>query len=493
MSNVRRDRWGRALIVPPEGGKAVPYVRPSSLPDELGDRFNIEQWKLRQCVLGLARRPDLVAHAATLTGDDKGKLAEIVDAALEMVGESTGANFGSAIHAFIEHRLDPATSPWIPAQVAIAGAGVMRALAENGFELVDGTSETFVVNDAIRAAGSLDGLVARDGQTFLFDIKSDSGISKVADYKVQKWATQLAIYAHAEHGYDFDAEARIELGAPWRILDRSIGVVAHVSRETGECVLRFPDLAWGWESAQLARAVYDRKKTKAVALQALEASTPVVPVAPAVDGAAVAMRAELAARIDVLRGVDGGIAALQQRWPAGVATLKQSDAHTVDELALIRSAVEQAEATCRVPFEDAPQPEPETVPAPEAKRRPDVEGGAVDADAMALLRDTVIASLPADLIRTIAADAHALGDFDINMRRATRRRFAIGRILLALASLGEDEVRAAGAAVLGIDAPLMPTFSLGQLVGILHADEAEQIAALLTEHAATDASTSAVA
>ena len=62
----KRDRWGRPLIVPPDGGKAVPYTRCTTIADTLDERRALEAWMQRQVAVGLAMRPE--GRAATRPG-----------------------------------------------------------------------------------------------------------------------------------------------------------------------------------------------------------------------------------------------------------------------------------------------------------------------------------------------------------------------------------------------------------------------------------------
>lgn len=249
----QRDRWGRPLIVPPEGGKPVAYLRPSSLPDQLNDDFNISRWRMRQLVLGMGKRRDLWQHAATLTGDDKTKLQEIADAAMEMVAEATQANLGSAIHAYLQNGINrPDDMP----EVHACAVGIRAAMEAEGMTLLADTHEVFVINDDIKCAGSIDGLVLDGDAVRVWDIKTTDDVSSVPDYKAQKWAIQLAIYANANRRRD-----GVELHDS---IDRTQGVVCYVSRSTGECRILRPDLVKGYIGAKLARAAYDFKKAKAV-------------------------------------------------------------------------------------------------------------------------------------------------------------------------------------------------------------------------------------
>ena len=61
-----RDRWGRYLIVPRDGGKAEAHTRATTVAETLDDRFNLEQWKIRMGIRGVVASKSLYARAASL-------------------------------------------------------------------------------------------------------------------------------------------------------------------------------------------------------------------------------------------------------------------------------------------------------------------------------------------------------------------------------------------------------------------------------------------
>ena len=65
-TEIPRDRWGRPLIIPPEGGEPVPYNRASGVGKTLDDLNNLMAWKARKVAEGLVRRPDLLTGVAGL-------------------------------------------------------------------------------------------------------------------------------------------------------------------------------------------------------------------------------------------------------------------------------------------------------------------------------------------------------------------------------------------------------------------------------------------
>ena len=65
----KRDRYGRPMVTPRNGGKPKPFTRPTTIADTLDDRHNLELWMQRQVLKGSIARPDLYALAATTDPD----------------------------------------------------------------------------------------------------------------------------------------------------------------------------------------------------------------------------------------------------------------------------------------------------------------------------------------------------------------------------------------------------------------------------------------
>ncbi|MGK3946754.1 hypothetical protein ABK046_51375, partial [Streptomyces caeruleatus] len=66
---LERDRYGRPLVVPADGGKKVAYTRCTTFVGAAEDTFPLSQWQQRQVAVGLSKRPDLVSLAASAEGD----------------------------------------------------------------------------------------------------------------------------------------------------------------------------------------------------------------------------------------------------------------------------------------------------------------------------------------------------------------------------------------------------------------------------------------
>src|SRR5436190_1707487 len=105
-----RDRWGRPLVVPPEGGEPVVYTRVSTLAKALDDLNGLIKWKQRKTAEGLIRRPDLYTRVSgeLANGDPdvdwptKRALDDICEEAMEAAGASSGRSSGSAFHQLTE-------------------------------------------------------------------------------------------------------------------------------------------------------------------------------------------------------------------------------------------------------------------------------------------------------------------------------------------------------------------------------------------------------
>jgi len=252
--DVPRDRWGRPLIEPVDGGKPIPYTRVSTLAKALDDKTALTKWKQRQVAIGLGARPDLVAVAAAVKGDDR-KLDEIVDAAMTAAESERAANIGTALHALTEQvdaGVEPATMP-----EQFRGDLHAYRSAMDGLQIV--AAEMFVVTDEVQAAGTFDRLVRLpDGRVLIADIKTGRHEPKYPHGATQ----QMAIYSRG-HLYD-PAKGRVG-HLPSLGVDQQHGLLIHMPAGTGTCDLYLLDLALGWSMAQVSVAVRDAFKKRPIA------------------------------------------------------------------------------------------------------------------------------------------------------------------------------------------------------------------------------------
>lgn len=253
---VERDRWGRPIVVLPDGSKRIAYRRVTSFIDVLDDRYNLELWKQRQVADGLARRPDLVLKAAAAAGD-KDELNEVTKQAMEAAGSSSAATTGSAVHSLTE-QIDRGLDPMIPPTVT-ADINAYRATTSH---LTMRMIEVFVVHDELQVGGTFDRVVEVNGAQYVADIKTGS-----VDYAGSKIAMQLALYSRSQL-YEIRSGHRSNL-----TVNQQRGLIIHLPAGSGECQLKWADLDAGWEGVQICRDVWVWRSRKGL----LDASPPQPP------------------------------------------------------------------------------------------------------------------------------------------------------------------------------------------------------------------------
>ena len=101
---IERDRYGRPMIRPAKGGKAIPYTRATTIANSLDDPSALTAWKMRMAAIGLTIRSDLLL-AINASQDDKMAINKYIEDAMEVAGASRAATIGTALHAFAE-KLD---------------------------------------------------------------------------------------------------------------------------------------------------------------------------------------------------------------------------------------------------------------------------------------------------------------------------------------------------------------------------------------------------
>ena len=237
----KRDRYGRPLIVPKDGGKPKAYTRPTTIADTLDDRYNLEQWKQRQVLLGTIARPDLHALAATTAGDDKKALNKLCEQLMDAAASDKGANMGTAVHAAVEaHNRGQDYAEMFATDVEAYAA----ALAAAGAEVDPDHVEQFVVNDTIGAAGTFDMRLRIGGRWYVADLKTGSSV----EWSAKAFAIQLAIYQSHTSLYDWATETH---GDAIELNDEA-GVIVHLPAGSGDCTLHWIDLEAGREALQHA-------------------------------------------------------------------------------------------------------------------------------------------------------------------------------------------------------------------------------------------------
>lgn len=249
LPEVPRDRWQRPLVVPPEGGKPVPYTRCTTFVGALEDTYNLEKWKLRQAAIGFASRPDLVMAVQACSPADKSAIDAHCQTALDVAASSAAANIGTALHKFTE-AYDRNAGP-LDGSVSTEVRLDIEAYAEATACLKMVGIEQFVVNDPLKVGGTFDRLVEYNGVRYIADIKTGT-----LDYGMGKIAMQLAMYARSRT-YNPTTYERTDLD-----VDVYRAIVIHLPAGQGKCFLRWVDIATGWEGVHLAEQVREWRARK---------------------------------------------------------------------------------------------------------------------------------------------------------------------------------------------------------------------------------------
>jgi hypothetical protein len=440
----QRDRWGRPLIVPPDGGKPVGYTRATTVAKTLDDEGSLIKWTQRMTAAGLARRSDLLALVSSrLTADGdipeqhKAEVQRLCDEAKEHGGGSRAANLGTALHALTE-QVDLGDNPTIPTNFQPDIDAYRRAVEP--FQVL--AVEQFVVLDDHQIAGTLDRLwQLPDGRIVIADLKTGQNL----DYSWRSIAVQLAIYAA---GTRYRDGQRSPLHCDG--VNPDIGIVIHLPIGQARCDLYQVDLRAG--TVALAHSMWARRWRTRRDLH----TTFVVPAdvtfqrepEPAPTTASnrpshlqgpVPGRHQLVDRIRTISQHPNGRAWLRLHWPADIPTLKQSDRHNPHELAIIAALAADAERDLNLPFNqhdigDVATPEPSaTTPRatkPEWARPSD--GRRLSDNATTQLRaDINSVEEPAlTLVKRWLADAQAHGrPVVINRQHTERSRAVIGAMV----------------------------------------------------------------
>lgn len=481
----KRDRWGRYLIVPQAGGKAVAHTRATTVAQTLDDRYNLELWKMRQVALGLAARPDLIAQAAAHTTEDKEVLNDVCKQAMDAAAAQSGANLGTALHRIIE-RHNRGQLDECPEMFTERLTAYRDAIAAAGIVVRRDLIERVAVLGRHTIAGTFDAGVEIGGRHYVADLKTGSGV----DFGARGFAVQLAIYANAETLYDYNTETHSD--APGFDTDR--GLIIHLPSTGGPAALHWIDIAAGADA--LEHAMWVRSWRKRNVITSFAAPPAVVEPSAVVDPPGDAdTRAWLVERIAAMP--PDAVALLAARWPADVPTLKSTDTHTAAQLSAIGDAVSGVERDCDLSFPPlhpadaaavelkaaallallAPPPAPQPSAPAELDEGPDIDDLAVTA----LKRR--LAGLSDDQRRTLdqwAAQARsAKVPISLNQRRSERRHAIVSAAIDVIEATADDDVIRSMIG-LTIEAEVQPAVTLGAALGALDPGEASTLSALAT-------------
>lgn len=325
-----KDRWGRYLIVDPNG-KQRSYTRVTTIAKATSEEGALKAWSNRMVATGLVRRPDLLA-AASAKLDDKGGLSKICDQAIDAAGAHSRANLGVALHALTE-QLDLGNKVEILDTLKPDIAAYRATCQQNGIEFIRDHIEQVVINDTLEYAGTLDRVVRIGDQQYIADLKTGADLS----YAWREIACQLAMYADAEHAYDWHSGTR----NPMPTVDQDRGIVIHLPAGTGKCELYWVNLNDGRYGYQLAMSVRNWRKRSDM-YERFQPATIVTDIFPQADDAPSFNLVE--ERREWLRARIGQLPAPQQTelksiWPVGCA-IRDAGMAEIDAIAKVVSLIE---------------------------------------------------------------------------------------------------------------------------------------------------------
>jgi hypothetical protein len=247
VPEIARDRYGRPLVLPPGGGRPIPYTRCTTFVGVLEDTSNLTKWKQRMTAIGLTLRPDL-ALAVAAHRADKSKLNKIVEEAMEAASSSAAATTGTALHALTE-QMDRGE---VMAAIPEAFQGDIAAYEFATAPLTNIHIERFTVHDGLQVAGTPDRVVEYKDALYIADVKTGS-----IEWGMGKIAMQLAVYANSLL-YDIATGDRASLN-----VDTRRALVIHLPAGQGRCDLVWVDITEGWRAVQVAAEVRKHRQHKA--------------------------------------------------------------------------------------------------------------------------------------------------------------------------------------------------------------------------------------
>lgn len=278
--SVPRDRWGRPMLYPPEGGARTSYTRVSTAAKWLDDKGGLINWTASQAMVGLIKSRPLQARVASIVArtqsdtyrENKAALKEIVENATQIAQASGRADFGTAVHEMSE-LLDSGTLDWSYVPDSLKGPLEAYQGAMSAYRILD--SEVFVTVDEqvagndLHIAGSMDriiehpefGPVVADLKTGADEPKYPLGVT-----------TQVAIYARGLRYRDagFPGTPEFDDGEPnsdrsayrkalWPNINKDVGLMIHCPLEKVKgsyiCHFYLLDLVSGWEALELGTRI----------------------------------------------------------------------------------------------------------------------------------------------------------------------------------------------------------------------------------------------
>lgn len=276
ITEPRRDRWGRYLVVGPDGGKPIGYRRVTTVAKTLDSSDSLIPWASCATMVGALRRPGLMARWQSLVAthpdpwysseDSKKEAKRLVEECKVAGGSSDRADMGVALHSIVELIGKTGQSPvgLQPAMAADIDAW-QQMLANTGISVA--TLEPIVVLDAHTVAGKPDmaeTIVPGFDDPLIGDLKTGSDLT----YAWRSIVVQLAAYAHADNIYEQGeaADGSQDRRLPMPPVSQQHAIVFHLPAGQAICTPYIIDIAVGWTKFQQSLAVDAWRKQKNLAV-----------------------------------------------------------------------------------------------------------------------------------------------------------------------------------------------------------------------------------
>jgi len=471
---VRRDRWGRYLVVPSYGAKPKGYTRATTVAKALDSQDGLMKWSGRMILLGLLQRPDLLALAATIDAEDKKQLNSLCDRASESGGAVTRRNLGTAIHAMVEQSFTQSDyEP--PEQFRADIEAIHAAVKAAGGEVLTDMIERIVVLDELGIAGTFDGIMRIGDRLYLFDLKTGSLFGGLS------WAIQLSIYAHADALYlqgpakDGSQDTRF----PMPEVDRERAIIIHCEPGSGHAELHWLDIATGHQALQVALKVRDYRNVKPISPFTTDTlPTPVEQVTEYVDEPWRKLARE---RIGTMLDNADARTDILREWPSDIATLRSGDPISVadgDRLSVLFSRIERDHG---LPFADVPTSVEKKRWEKTADRNPAPYEGDVVGDSEIDAMNKATRLLDDDARAWIAETMKACSKANRNVRlrgpggKAVQQRLEVCKALVMFAPHTDDTLFCAALAVATGATDRTPVEQIGEVTGSLTIEQARRL------------------
>ena len=476
---VRRDRYGRYQVLPPEGGKVRGYTRATTVAKALDDTSSLMTWNARMTALGLAARADLYGLLTAADPDDRKTIDGICKRASEAGGATVRRDLGTAIHAMLEQSYtNPDYVP--PAQYAADVVAVHQALSDAGARVLPEYVERMVVLDAHEIAGTCDGVLEIDGERFLFDNKTGSLNS--LKFGNLAWAIQMAIYAHADALYTqgIAADGTQDMREPMPQVSRERAVIIHIEPNSAHCTLHWIDLTVGFEALQVALQVRQFRKVKPLQPFTPTESLPAMAATITPNMVDDDWRASVRERLQVILANPDAKQMVAYSWPETVPTLKSGEPITTEQGERITGMLSMIEREHQLPFPTTDMtPAPEPAPAEHVRRPAPDEGRTVTTDEIETV-NTLASALP-EGCREIVSDvmkACTKANRPIRLTgrggKPTEHRMEVCKALVAMAHFDDQELIMAAISI-ATQNTRRPVTQIGDAMGSLSISEAKNV------------------